>query len=71
MVATETVAAASFCVQSVHAMSQRGHTPTHISGNSQQPWKCHELRAEATPCSERVAPSITREGKEVEAGRKK
>lgn len=61
-------AAASFQVQSVHAINQTGHTPTHISGNSQQPWKCQEFRADTVPWRDRWRPSRRKEGEE---GRKK
>ena len=37
-------------------MSQSGHTPTHTTGNSQQPCSCQELTAEATPLKVREAP---------------
>lgn len=69
LVLSPVAAAASLHVHNVHAISQTGHTPIHMSGNSQQPWKCQALREEAAPCRERAAPSITREGRE--AGRKK
>lgn len=56
---------------SVHDISQRGHTPTQTSGNSQQPWNCHELSAEAVPLKASPTPSVTREEKGREAGIKK